>query len=66
MGNFYRKMSVQSHPQVSEKEKFHGNLNLPDIQRVSKCTKTICRVCSSLCSKNWGHTLHFNTKLGGF
>ena len=44
-------MSTQSHPQASEKEKFHGNSNLHDIPRVSKRTKTICRVCSSLCSK---------------
>ena len=36
--NFYKireisteKMSVQSHPQAREKEKFHGNWNLHDI-----------------------------------
>ena len=45
-------MSVQSHPQASEKEKFHGNSNLHDIRPVSTRTKTICRVSRSLCSKN--------------
>ena len=57
MGNLCEKMSVQSHSQTSEKEKFHGNWNLHVIWGVSARRKTICRVSRSLCSKKRGHIL---------